>query len=88
MLKKEITVEKIMLYHMAMDINQWLHQKGEDIDKYYVFMDRVCDIQEVLRGAIEKAKDSLRKYDGETSSIKIIDFPKGIECQQNTNTST
>ena len=86
--KKELTVEQIMLYHMSMDINQWLHQKGEDIDKYQIFLNRVCDIQEVLKGAIEKTKESLFKYDPETSSVTIVDFPKGIECPQNTNTST
>jgi hypothetical protein len=75
----ELTMEQIMLYHMSMDINQWLHQKGKDIDNYYTFMDRVCEIQEVLKGAISKTEESLLKYDPKTSKVKIVDFSEEIQ---------
>jgi hypothetical protein len=78
--KKEMTVENIILHHMAGDINQWLHQKGETISNYQNYLDRVCDIAEVLKGAIEKAKDSLLRYDPEINTVTIVDFPKGIKC--------
>ena len=42
----KISDEFIMLSNMSQDINQWLHEKGDDVGKYMNFIDRVCDIQE------------------------------------------
>jgi len=52
----ELTPEFVLSHHISMDINKWLHKKGEDIDKYSNYIDRVFDIAEVVRGAFEKAK--------------------------------
>lgn len=50
----EITEETIMLQEMSGAVNQWLHKKGDDVHKYGHFIDRVCDIQEVLVEALDK----------------------------------
>jgi translation initiation factor IF-3 len=50
-----------MLQTMAQAINQWLHEKGKDVDLYVNFIDRVCDIQEVLSEALDKTAETIDK---------------------------
>ena len=49
-MKKKITVEQVMLHHMSIDINNWITDKGDDIDRYHTRMDRTCEISDVLKG--------------------------------------
>lgn len=92
MKNKKITIEQIMLYRMSIDINRWLHEKGKDIDKYEIFLNRVCEIIDVLRGSLEKTADALIEYDPTTSKIEVTDFSKELftgdsTCPPNTNSN-
>lgn len=37
--------EDVVLMAMAEEMNQWLHRKGDDVHKYPIFLDRVCEIK-------------------------------------------
>ena len=57
----EISDEKVMLYGMSQAINQWLHKKGDDVHRYGNFMDRTCDIQDVLEESLLKTAEHILK---------------------------
>ena len=61
----EITDEQVMLYHMSQAVNQWLHKKGNDVSRYCNYIDRVCDINEVLVEALDKTAESIQKAEAE-----------------------
>lgn len=63
-----------MLYNMSRAINHWLHDKGDDIKKYTNFLDRVCDINEVLSKSLEKTTNQLKTHDPETCPVEIEFF--------------
>mgnify|MGYP003435522230 FL=1 len=73
-MKKKITVEQVMLHHMSIDINNWITDKGDDIDRYHTRMDRTCEINDVLKGSIEKALKVLKEYKPEENSIELEFF--------------
>lgn len=57
----EISDEKIMLYGMSQAINQWLHKKGDNVHRYGNFIDRGCDIQDVLEESLLKTAEHILK---------------------------
>jgi hypothetical protein len=67
---KHITPEQILEYVISQDINQWLHKKGDDVHKYVIFLDRVCEISEVIRGSFEKVKNLKGNEGGKCSRIE------------------
>lgn len=49
--KSKLTRDIVVSQTIAADINQWLHQKGDEVHRYGNFMDRVVDIYWVVRDA-------------------------------------
>lgn len=73
-MKIKTTVEKIMLHNMSAAINSWLHDKGDSIKQYGNFLDRVCEIRDVLSKSLEKTTKQLKTYDPETCPVEIEFF--------------
>jgi len=61
--KREVrlTEEQITIQCIAQAINQWLHRKDVDVVKYVNFVDRVCEIAEVVREALPRAQEIISK---------------------------
>ena len=54
-----MTFRDAIAFQIASGINQWLHEKGDDVAKYQIFLDRVMDLKAVVELAIEKAEKTL-----------------------------
>jgi hypothetical protein len=76
---KHITPEQILECVISQDINQWLHEKGEDVHKYTIFLNRVCEIAEVVRGSFEKVKNLKGNEDGKCSRIEGEGYDVPVE---------
>jgi len=62
---KSLTPEQILEYRISQDINQWLHEKGDDVHNYQIFLDRVCEIAKVVRQSFEQIKEIEGNEDGQ-----------------------
>lgn len=67
---RHITPEQILESVISQDINQWLHKKGDDVHKYVIFLDRVCEIAEVIRGSFERARNLKGNEEGQYVRIE------------------
>lgn len=67
--ERKFTREFIISMRIADDINQWLHEKGDQIDKYQEFINRVVEIRLVVVEAMKKAEEFMEKHKG-----KGLDF--------------
>jgi hypothetical protein len=61
-----VTPENILEYKISQDINQWLHQKGDDVHRYINYIDRVADLALVIRAAIKDCEQHNVKVAGPT----------------------
>lgn len=68
----EITDEKIMIYQMSQAVNQWLHKKRDDVHRYVNFIDRVCEIHEVLEESLFKTAEIILKAKEEGKWIRDL----------------
>ncbi len=63
--KDKVTRRKMIEHTISQAINQWLHQKGEDVFKYVNYIDRVCEMQtDAIRPAIERAEKLWHEHYG------------------------
>jgi hypothetical protein len=56
-----ITEEFIIVSTISHGIHKWLHEMGDEINKYTVGLNRVHDIGEVVKKCIEDAKKIIRE---------------------------
>ena len=63
--KSEITKQFVITWAISDAINAWLHQKGDDVHRYCIFLDRVCDINTVVKEAMQKAEELIKEHKGE-----------------------
>jgi hypothetical protein len=65
-LNKEATMkfdaQWIINSQIANEINWWLHQKGKDALVYGNYLDRVMDLQDVIKIGVEKGKKIIAEY--------------------------
>ena len=58
----QATLKDAIAFQIASDINQWLHEKGDDITKYQIFLNRVMDLKDVAKLAMDKTKTQLSDW--------------------------
>jgi hypothetical protein len=51
-----MTFINVIEFQIADDINKWMHEKGDDIARYQIFLDRVMDLKLVISSAIAKSE--------------------------------
>ena len=54
--------DKYIANYASMAVNQWLHYKGDTVDKYLTYLDRVSELWEVIEEAIVKADKARSVY--------------------------
>lgn len=51
-----LTKDRFIAFEVAQEMHFWIHKKGDDLNKYCIGLDRVCDIQFVIEEAMKKSE--------------------------------
>ncbi|MFA5766560.1 MAG: hypothetical protein WC919_01385 [Candidatus Paceibacterota bacterium] len=76
-----ITLMNVIEFQIANDINKLMHEKGDDIARYQIFLDRVMDLKLVISSAISKAEQNCCAIVGK-GSISISGESQKAESQK------
>lgn len=69
-----MNIRDVLLMHMARGVNQWLHEmlfKGQDVNNYHVFLDRVVDIKNALENSMDEFENVISSF-AEREDIRIF----------------
>ncbi len=55
-----MTLSDVVEFQIVSDINKWMLDKGDDVARYQIFLDRVMDLKPVISAAILKAEQNCR----------------------------
>ena len=82
----EVTPEIVLKYLISDAINRWLHEMGtKAVTGYVNYIDRVCDIGQLVEKAMEEAKERYGIEVKEGSLKLLVDEFNEIQKQQNDN---
>lgn len=59
---KKITADDIIVYEIGRAIHFWIHEIGDEINRFPIGMDRKYAIGEVVRKAMQEARAKIVKY--------------------------
>lgn len=68
-----MNIRDVFLMNMAKGVNQWLHEmsfKGQDVNNYQIFLDRVVDIKNALENSMDEFENVISSF-AEREDIKV-----------------